>query len=368
MPAPPHGLQIGAAAGSAALTPAQKRFNTLIRKIDEARQALADWQAQIPLYRQRHAQLLGPLLTELTALRERWVDRLDSLLAEPGWSKADRATLRALLCDTVAELLADQDPPDPALKALFDRHAEVDYDTEQQQVRLAMKDMVEAMTGVDLGEARDITSDEDLYQRLEAEMAAQAAQAQAREQAKAARRKTGAQARREAEAQDATQSVREVYRRLASALHPDREADPAQQAAKTALMQRANQAYAANDLLSLLTLQLEIEQVDADHLARASAAQIKRYNAILQEQLSELQRELLLTEEGFRHEAGLEPGWGLKPAKLGALVKTQARDLNLHLRRLQHDLRMLDEPAMAKRWLKLVRQHQREAEADAPFI
>ena len=51
---------------------------------------------------------------------------------------------------------------------------------------------------------------------------------------------------------EASQSVRDVYRKLVSALHPDREADGAERERKTALMQRANQAYERNDLLELL--------------------------------------------------------------------------------------------------------------------
>jgi curved DNA-binding protein CbpA len=42
--------------------------------------------------------------------------------------------------------------------------------------------------------------------------------------------------------------VREVFRKLASELHPDRETDPAEHARKTELMQRVNQAYKAGDL------------------------------------------------------------------------------------------------------------------------
>lgn len=34
-------------------------------------------------------------------------------------------------------------------------------------------------------------------------------------------------------------------------------------------MQNANQAYAAKDLLALLELQLQIEQIDAGHVASA---------------------------------------------------------------------------------------------------
>ena len=49
-----------------------------------------------------------------------------------------------------------------------------------------------------------------------------------------------------------SQSIREVYRKLAGALHPDRESDPQERERKTALMQRVNQAYAKNNLLQLL--------------------------------------------------------------------------------------------------------------------
>src|SRR3546814_14629934 len=59
---------------------------------------------------------------------------------------------------------------------------------------------------------------------------------------------------------------------------PDRESDERQRQAKTALMQRVNQAYAANDLLALLELQLEIEQIDPSHIANAGEARLKHYN------------------------------------------------------------------------------------------
>ena len=45
------------------------------------------------------------------------------------------------------------------------------------------------------------------------------------------------------EADETSLSIREVYRKLVSALHPDREPDPQERARKTALMQRVNQAY-----------------------------------------------------------------------------------------------------------------------------
>jgi len=67
---------------------------------------------------------------------------------------------------------------------------------------------------------------------------------------------------------NATQSIREIFRKLASALHPDRETDRKGREVKTALMLQVNRAYAGNDLLTLLELQ--IEQVDASHIARGA--------------------------------------------------------------------------------------------------
>jgi hypothetical protein len=41
-----QGLQISLSAGASALSPEQKRFNTLIRQIEQARQTLAAWHEQ----------------------------------------------------------------------------------------------------------------------------------------------------------------------------------------------------------------------------------------------------------------------------------------------------------------------------------
>ncbi|HSW08935.1 hypothetical protein, partial [Aquabacterium sp.] len=194
-------LQIAATAGASTLTPEQKRFNSLTRQIEQARETLLAWQEQIPLYWQAHADVAGPLFESLEQAQRAWVQAIDRQLAQPGWTQSEQRILRELLCDVVADLLAEQDEPDPALKALFDQHNEVDYDTEQQQVRLAMKDMVETMTGLDLGADHALDSDAELFQRLHQEMAAreaaEAAQAETREQARAGRRKTAAEKRRE---------------------------------------------------------------------------------------------------------------------------------------------------------------------------
>jgi hypothetical protein len=360
----PNALQISSGKAGPTLTPQQKRFNTLIRQIEQARQTLAAWHDSIGVYRQAHAQVLLPLETELMAARRQWVFALDELLGQRGWTKAERETLGELVCDAAGELLHARDD-DEELKALFAKHAEVDFDTERQQMVRAMKDMTEAMTGLDLGDDEGIDTDADLFERMQQGLRERAAAEEAEHGTKAApRRKNAAQQRREVEAQQATQSVREIFRKLASALHPDRETDARQREVKTVLMQKVNQAYAANDLLTLLELQLQIEQIDASHIANASAQRLKHYNKVLSEQLEELRVEVERVEMGFRIEFGLEAGWAMNPRKLGQLLEQNGRQLRAELAQQQRDTRMLANPAATKRWLKRQRQLLREDEFD----
>lgn len=357
-----HGLQISSSTGASALTPEQKRFNNLIRQIEQMRRTLAAWQDNVPLYAQAHTQLIAPLIADLAAARREWTFALDHLLDQPGWTKAERAALREMVCDSASEILDASGENDPALKALFDKHGEVDFDTEQQHARMALKDLVEAMTGLDLGDDAEIASDEDLFMRMREGLESKAADPATRtpDAPGRGRRKTAAQQRRESDAQLATQSLREIFRKLASALHPDRETDPERRVAKTALMQKVNQAYASNDLLTLLELQLQIEQVDAGHIANASAQRLKHYNKVLSEQLAELKAEIDRVETGFRIAFGLEPGWGLNPTKLVVSIEQNAKHLRAGLAMHQRDLRMLGDKAATKRWLKRELQRPRD--------
>ena len=373
-----QGLQISAGTGGAALTPEQKRFNTLIKQTDQARQKLAAWHDNISLFGQAHAKRITPLIDSLTAAGRDMVVLLDRLLDQLDWTKTERATLRELVCDGAAHIIEASDDDDPVMKALFDKHSEIDFDTGKQQSLAALKEEIAQMTGLDLGDNTDIASDQDLFRILQEGMAAEAsaheeaqAQAQAQAQAKSAarpRRKTAAQQRKESEAQLATQSVREIYRKLASALHPDRETDPVERVVKTELMQKANQAYAANDLLALLELQLQIEQVDAGHIATASAQRVRHYNQVLAEQLAELKVEIERVQTTFEMEFGVNLHWNINPAKLGVLIDQIAKDLRDMLADHQFEMRALADKAATKRWLKQQRQRLRQAPFDTDFF
>jgi predicted RNase H-like nuclease (RuvC/YqgF family) len=61
-------------------------------------------------------------------------------------------------------------------------------------------------------------------------------------------------------------SIRELYRKLASILHPDKEHDPEVRAEKTELMKKLNNAYRDNDIETMMNMQVELTQSDIGDL------------------------------------------------------------------------------------------------------
>lgn len=364
-------LHIPVAADGAPLGAQQKKFNTLIQRIAAQRELLAQWQQAEQDFRRRYAQELKPAALELQALMTQHLHWLDAAYARKGLTKAERATL----ADVIARMAADlaQTAPDQAtaeaMTALHDRYADTDYATQQAQALEKVRAMAEAALGLDLSGV-DMSDSEAVLRHAEQQWVQQAQQQAAQHQAQQARaeaaraahhqarqRKPSAKERKVQEAaQQASQSVREVYRKLASSLHPDREPDPAERVRKTALMQRANQAYADSKLLDLLQLQLEAEQIDAAHLARVNEERLQHYNRVLTAQYQQLQDEV----QALRARLHAPPPASSKPAALLKALSAHLQHLRQHNLHLQRTMRVLhDDPQLLKAWIKEQRRQQK---------
>lgn len=347
------------AASEQTLSAAQKKFNALIRKIELQRQQLADWELAVPHYQQRRDAAFGPLLADHRALNLELVQFLDRTADQPGFGKADRETLHELIADLATGLMdsAQDGAQRDAMKALYNKHSGGDFDAEQRKSQDALKAMVQAEYGVALDDDAEHDTPEALLRRVQQKLQAdEAARAEAKAHKQATRKKTARQLAQDHEEKQVGQSVREVYRKLASALHPDRELDPEERARKTALMQRVNQAYAANKLLDLLQLQLEVEQIDPGHMANVGEDRLKRYNRVLGEQLAELEQEMLATEHGLKSELGMHPLDTLTPLLLMGRLRAQLKQLTHDIYHLRRERASLDDPKQLKRWLKAQRR------------
>lgn len=283
-------IRIAEPATAGPVSRARKQFNTLIKKLAAMRTRLADWNEAMPLIMRLAEQEYAPLAQANWEHQKALLRLLDRMSAHKSLGKRDRARLGDVICSTALDLLAQHGDAD--VKEIYNRHSGGDFDADIDDGDAAAKDMLEELMGVQIDDDLDWPSPEAVFEAL----ARRAAEQQQAAEAKAAARPKSASAiareqRAAAEAAKLKQTVRDIFRKLVSELHPDREVDGGERARKTALMQRVNAAYAANDLLGLLELQLEIEQINQAGLDNLGEERIRQFNKILEGQVRELERE-----------------------------------------------------------------------------
>lgn len=303
-------LQIRPGAGQPVLSAQQSQFNLLVQDVASWRAALAGWQERFD----RLHRTVEPLRRDLHAAWRAWVLALEDASHHPGLTRAERAQLVELVREAADDL----------------RHAEADD--------------ASAVDHHDL---------EHLAEDWEHQAAAAAAQ---RAERAAKRRSAAARKRSKQATQAVSHSLRDVYRRLASVLHPDREPDASVRARKTALMQQANDAYAAGNLLALLELQLQAEEVDAAQLAAGDQRRLAHFVTLLQGQLADLQAEVRRLESDFRAAVGAAPGQGLQPRKADRLISSEAQALRGELVLLRRQVKELSDVEATKEWLRAQRK------------
>jgi vacuolar-type H+-ATPase subunit I/STV1 len=319
----------------------------------------------ITSYQQRHASAYLPAFDAFNQHRTQLVILLDEALAQKKFTASEKNKLVQLISNISGELLGHDDNPE--IRAIFDRHNEVSFDQQVEEDQEMLKEMMEAMLGMPVDAELDLRDPETIM-RMMAEKAQEAQEAMNQEAAQAKpRKKTAKQIAKEEklleDEKKVSQSIREVYRKLASALHPDREPDEAERQRKTDLMQRVNVAYDKLDLLALLELQLEIEQIDQHAIAAISEEKLKHYNQILAEQAEELGMEIAAAEFHFTMQY---PELDEEPWFVGTVIAEldeKIGDIQYATESLEQDLISFKEVKNLKAFLKTIRL-QRKPVAD----
>jgi hypothetical protein len=277
-------------ASSAHATPEQKKFRKLIAKIEAVRADLLQWKRFLDEHEKQYVKKAAPLYALYREKRIEMAYLLDRHMADPLLKKTHRAKVTEILVNMLANLIAEEHNDD--LVRLYDTYSDNSYSEEQAVEEEFIKSMAEDIFGIDMTDV-PLDSPEAMAEALEAQFAQAAAERENRARQRKKSAKALANDAKIAEIEEgATKSVRAVFRQLASALHPDRELDPAERARKTVLMQEVNRAYDARDLLALLELQLKIEQIDAASLSDLARERLVHYNRVLQDQLRRLEDEL----------------------------------------------------------------------------
>ncbi|WP_414451776.1 J domain-containing protein [Burkholderia sp. 22PA0099] len=344
------------ATGSAGLSASQRQFNALTRQVAARRERLRAWETVWPAFQQRYVDEWVPLARDVTARETELVRQLDVAFDMKGLTRAERALVAELIVHFVRPLLGGE--TDRELRAIVARHrfpgqaeGEARSGGSSRRARSRSRDRAASAPDADAPAAEpEAESEEAMMARIQAELDEQEARANAHAEARQARQSERAErqraARRKVESADeeaasgqggerpqadedeaaaaasgvpdlppaqVSRSLRDLYRRLASALHPDREPDPVERERKTALMQRLNRAYDKQDLLQLLELERDLGPADAERLAGAGDDLLQHYNGMLKAQLGSLDRELHRVENDFRHGYGIGASTVLSP-------------------------------------------------------
>ena len=337
------------------LSPAQKKFNGLIQKIDAQKKLLATWQETIPQCQQEIAEKLMPLRDTFCEYQAEMAVMLDNLYTTQKFTHHQQDKIASLITHMCEELISQHGYED--LKPLYDYYSGQNYDVVAQEdhemASKLLKTLFEKEFGVELSDDEFDFSD---LEGTSARLAEKAQEQQQTQESRHKRKKSAKQLAQEAleqkEEANVSKSIQAVYRQLVAALHPDREPDLAERERKTELMQKITVAYGKRDLLQLLELQLSVEQIDQSKINNIAEDRLKHYNIILQNQLEGLRQEVKLMEQDIRRMAGLASYEHLSPKRLSALLNDDIRRLRNQISRIQHELRLFNDVKQFKSWLK----------------
>jgi hypothetical protein len=286
----------------APLTKTQKAFNRLVAKVEHLRTRLEADRRRFEEALVYHHQHVRHRIQTAVSVRSDLIRVLAPFLDDRRLNHKDTDVLRVVLMDQLDDVLTHAETVDDDLSALFERlHGANLQDVQQEELNDARAGMeaVFADMGLDVdlsGFGPGMSEHELAAQAAELaeELKRQALEAEARTRNKT--RKTKREVREEERArrcEDARKvSLGSIYRQLVKVLHPDLEQDAGRRECKGQLMQEVTAAYAAQDLHTLLRLQLEWIQREEGDLARLTDERLDAFNLVLKEQVAQLELEL----------------------------------------------------------------------------
>ncbi|MBP3979737.1 MULTISPECIES: hypothetical protein [unclassified Acidovorax] len=351
------------------LSPAQQRFNKLLARVDNLGRQMQDIEQLAASVRGPHLAQLSELERRIAQTQAQMLLYLHERLQRKGLSAAQQKSVRGLVQSLL--LVVQQEMDEAQWTALhaqyFPPEAQAQQAQELQDAKQQVLNAMEQFLGrpLDLDGVDDLDSPQDLLEAVMRQVQADREAEQARQaERKAKRPPTEKQRKAEQHALDAKAAMRAIYRQLASALHPDRETDPAERQRKSALMAQANAANERGDLVTLLRLQLQAEQVDEAHIARMADEKLAALSLLLKEQVAVLEYEVAEAEMRLSDELGVMVTATTKAPVLAAHLQQLQHEMAHTAQTMQQDLERVRDDAELKRWLReqaaLARQQERE--------
>ena len=352
-------------------------FNKKIKKIEALKKELLEIKQKLENAKQRIAKELHPLTNVVKEKQKKYVRLLDTAYESGFFKKRDAETLMEHIIELCEHVLsniefADEEKiaEDQAIKEIREKYEKLLYTEEEMEMMdEAAKSMMKNMFGIDidLDQLRDNPTE--YFSKKQAELEQEQEQMFEEQRARQAnRKKTPKQLEKEQKEGETKKAlerdIRSIYTSLAKELHPDLEQNEEERERKTEMMKRVTVAYENKDLFELLKLQLEY-QIQHERIDSLLEEQIKRYNQVLQKQISELEHEKFEVI-GFGSPIGMiyQKYCEGTPQMIERTFKQEKNELNHIIDSLQDSINTHTDYKVLKEFLKDLRKEYKERERD----
>ena len=201
------------AASEQSLSPAQRKYNAALEKIEKQKVALEQWQQAHEQCQRQVAGKYEPLRQQLVNEQVKLVCVFDDHLMTTKLTKNQRSKLTSIIIELCEQLIDETDHAE--LHAIYQRYLPEETrltDEEQAEMDAALRSAFEDAFGFSLDESVDVNDPDMIAKHLFEQQQAY----QAQHQAQRARKKTAKQlekeAKEKAEAESAQESIQAIYR------------------------------------------------------------------------------------------------------------------------------------------------------------
>ncbi len=295
------------------LSPSQKTFNRLKKKIETLQKKLQQEHQQLDLSLVFYQENIQPAQKKWFQVLSTFVKLAYEHYKKPKQLSAkEREILKDLMLDKINNIFSSTplEEHEAEMRAIFEDLSGLKYQEMLSEGFNNMKHEIEDMfkengVDVDLSHINLTENTEDIERQffdamLDAKQKMEELEEQ--EEEPVIKPKTKKQLQKEAKAQELEQlqqkGIGTIYKQLAKVFHPDLEPSPERKAEKEQLMKQLTSAYENNDLHTLLRLEMEWMNSSEEEAKAQSDELLKIYNSILKEQAATLQESI---EMAFLH-------------------------------------------------------------------
>lgn len=314
------------------LSPAQRKYNATLAKIDKQKALLAEWQAANDACQKQISGKLEPLQQQMIQEQLQLAILLDNYLMSHKFNKKQKKNLTEIITQLCERLVEVSD--DPQLSALCSHYLSPVEDLlsedEQREIDALLVAEFEAAFGIQLDDSVDIHDPESMARYVYEQQ-----EQQTKAHKKTARQRTK-EAKEQAEVEAAQQSIQSIYRQLVKSLHPDREPDADARTRKTQLMQEVTVAYEQKNLIRLLELQ-RFDTQSHQALHELTDDKIKTFITLLEQQLQQIKAETASIQKHYKMMLGMLPSDNLTPKRLLSYLKEDIAHIKGKLQQIRKD-------------------------------